>query len=339
MVNVQRRAEHVDEGRPAAASPQGIADRAKLALIAVERTHMPMVVTDPNQADNPVILANGAFLKLTGYTADEVIGRNCRFLQGSQTSRSDVDIIWAAIECDREVTHELLNYRKDGSEFWNELHISPIRDDEGRLIYHFASQLDVTDRVKARNLEAAERLLLREVDHRAKNALALVQGIVRLSRDEDAQEYARSVQGRVDALADAHAFLAEHSWRDVPLSLLVKRRLSALTTGQVHVGGPEVPVAVAQAQPLSLLLHELLMNALVHGALSTPDGKLSVTWRSTADFNIIEVVESGGPAPVSLPQRGFGLTMMVAIAERQLRGRIELDWRPEGLTSRIQLPR
>jgi PAS domain S-box-containing protein len=184
-------------------------DRQQLAFIAVERTRMPMVVTDPRQADNPIVLANQAFLELTGYTAKEALGRNCRFLQGPGTDPAAVAEVRVAITEQRGLTINLLNYRKDGSSFWNELFLSPVFDDDGGLIYFFASQKDVTDTVAAERFALAELALLREVDHRAKNALALVQGIVRLSRADDPNVYARSVQGRVDALARAHSILVD----------------------------------------------------------------------------------------------------------------------------------
>ena len=166
----------------AASSPQGLADRRELALIAVERTRTSMAVTDPRQPDDPMVLANRAFLKLTGYAADEIIGRNCRLLQGADTDPNAVEEIRAAIAAARETTVTLLNYRKDGTSFWNELHISPIHDDDGALLYFFSSQRDVSALREVERLADAELRLLREVDHRAKNALALVQGIVRLTR-------------------------------------------------------------------------------------------------------------------------------------------------------------
>lgn len=134
-----------------------------------------MVVTDPRLSDNPIILANRAFLDLTGYSADEVIGRNCRFLQGVGTDQSTVADLRIAIERDDDIVEvELLNYRKDGSAFINALKINAIRTEDSTLLYHFASQMDVTSERKTQELEASERRLLMEVDHRTLNALALV---------------------------------------------------------------------------------------------------------------------------------------------------------------------
>jgi PAS domain S-box-containing protein len=117
-----------------------------LFFSAVERTRMPTIVTDPRRPDNPIVLANAAFLELTGYDLDEILGRNCRFLQGPATSRTSVARVRAAVQQGREISLELLNYRKDGSSFWNELHVSPVLDRSGTLLYFFASQLDVTRR-------------------------------------------------------------------------------------------------------------------------------------------------------------------------------------------------
>jgi PAS domain S-box-containing protein len=132
-----------------------LSDRSELALIAVERTRMPMVVTDPRQDDNPIVLANPAFLRLSGYAAGEVIGRNCRFLQGKGTSIAAIAEIRAAVAEAREANVEILNYRKSGEWFWNQLYLSPVHDDDGRLIYWFASQLDVTRQRRVERLEAA----------------------------------------------------------------------------------------------------------------------------------------------------------------------------------------
>ncbi len=166
---------------PAASSLTITADRREPAVVAVERTRMPMIVTDPRQVGHPIVLANQAFLDLTGHDAEWVVGRNPSFMQGAETDRNAIAQIRAAIREERDITIELLNYRKDGSSFWNELYINPVHDQAGHLVYFFGSTLDVSTRHEAREMEAAQRRLLLEVDHRANNALAIVQGIVRLT--------------------------------------------------------------------------------------------------------------------------------------------------------------
>jgi len=125
---------------------------SSIFFAAVETTPMPMVMTDPHQHDNPIIFANRAFLQMTGYNYEEIVGRNCRFLQGPETDRSVADEIRLAIAERRQIATEILNYRKDGSTFWNALFISPLYDTQKNVVYFFASQLDVSRR---RNAEDA----------------------------------------------------------------------------------------------------------------------------------------------------------------------------------------
>jgi PAS domain S-box-containing protein len=330
--------DRLDVGAPAAASTQGMVDRQKLALIAVERTRMPMLVTDPDQPDNPIILANQAFLQLTGYAAEEVIGRNCRFLQGPGTDPQRVSEIREAIRAQAELTVELLNYRKDGSPFWNELLISPVHDEDGKLLYFFASQKDITKRRQARELEAEEFRLLREVDHRAKNALALVQGIVRLSQSENAQAYASAVQARVEALARAHALLSSARWRSVPVTRLLEAEVKPFGSKRVALEGPELELDAEQVQPLALVLHEMFTNAHQHGALSAAGGTVTIRWERAGEKLVLEWTERGGPPPAEHRVPKFGSQLIGATIERQLVGRALFDWKSTGLESRLELP-
>jgi PAS domain S-box-containing protein len=120
------------------------AHRGDPFFAAVRATRMPMIVTDPRQFDNPIVFANDAFLALTGYTRLEVTGRNCRFLQGPGTDPAAIDRIRDAIRKAVDIRVDLLNYRKDGSTFHNALFVGPVRDEEGHVVYFFASQLDVS---------------------------------------------------------------------------------------------------------------------------------------------------------------------------------------------------
>ncbi|SMQ85499.1 PAS domain S-box-containing protein [Devosia lucknowensis] len=110
---------------------------------AMRATRMPMLITDPRQPDNPIVFVNDAFARLTGYSRDETLGRNCRFLQGPGTNLDDVAKVRKAIADREPIEIDLLNYKKDGTLFWNRLLVSPVFND-GELSYYFASQLDVT---------------------------------------------------------------------------------------------------------------------------------------------------------------------------------------------------
>lgn len=135
---------------------------------AVRATRMPMIVTDPRQYDNPIVFANDAFLRLTGYARLEVTGRNCRFLQGPETDPAAVDRIRAAVRDAVDIQVHLLNYRKDGTTFYNALYVGPVRDETGTVVYFFASQFDVTENYLL--TEEIKRLKARLADEEAESA-------------------------------------------------------------------------------------------------------------------------------------------------------------------------
>lgn len=323
---------------PAAATDQGFVDRKELAATAFQRTRMPIVVTDATQEDSPIVLANQAFLGLTGYEAGEVLGRNCRFLQGSGTSAAAIAEIRAALEEEREVNVELLNYKKDGTSFWNQLHLSPIHDDAGRVIYHFASQMDRTDFRRIAALEASEHRLLLEVDHRANNALALVDSIVRLSRSDDPAQYAASIQRRVQALAQAHALLSRYGWHAIPLREMLGTQIEPYGSRRTSLEGDDVMLAAHAVQPLALFFHELAVNAADHGALSGGGG-VQVRWTIEPSTNALGVTwqESGGPPPRSNRRSGFGTVIADATIRRQLNGTVDREWPDDGLRVTIKV--
>ena len=134
---------------------------------AVRASRMPMLITDPHRPDNPIVFVNAAFSTLTGYAHDEIIGRNCRFLQGSETNRADIARIRSAIERRVSIEIELLNHKKNGEVFWNRLLISPVFDRDGELTYFFASQFDATqERDKFARVQRDRDALEQEVARR-----------------------------------------------------------------------------------------------------------------------------------------------------------------------------
>jgi two-component sensor histidine kinase len=156
-------------------------------------------------------------------------------------------------------------------------------------------------------LEEVEGRLLREVDHRTKNALALVQSVVLLSQRADVQSFAASIEGRVGSIVKSHLLLADHNWGDVPIKRVFESESLGILTEQTTIAGRDSVVPAPVVQPLALIIHEIFDNAVKHGAMSVLTGKVQVSWTSDCpDSGIINIGESGGPAPPEHRPRGLG---------------------------------
>ena len=118
----------------------GHGDAAKADLLTTEERERSVVISDPSRPDMPIIFVSDEFERQTGYPPEEVLGRNCRFLQGPETDPAAVQAIRDALAAETEITVDILNYRKDGSRFWNRLRIRPLFDDKGRLQYYVGAQ-------------------------------------------------------------------------------------------------------------------------------------------------------------------------------------------------------
>ena len=326
--------------QPAAAEDDQLPDRRELALVAVERSRTPMVVTDPRQPHNPIILANQAFIDLTGYTSHEIIGQNCRFLQGQDTRPSDVEMLRAALaQGEDTIELELLNYRKDGTTFTNALMISAVRNEQGELLYYVASQTDVTAERRIEELEASERRLLMEVDHRTMNTLALVQSIVCLSRAEDAEGLSRSINRRVVSLGRTHQLLAKHKWRSVRLADLVETQCGSMVkASRIILEGKDLKLPSGLVQPLGLVIHELLSNAQIHGALTAHDSVVRLSWSMKHEVLRINWREAVSAYIQSPLQEGFGLQIVRTVIEQQLGGHWDFNRYTGGLDATITIP-
>jgi PAS domain S-box-containing protein len=273
---------------------------------------------------------------MTGYSADEAIGRSPRFLQGRDTDPAVLDRMRHELPRNGRFDAEVVNYRKDGTPFIINWRVKALHDEKGELSGWLSVQRDITGE---RNAIDRQRRLAREVDHRAANALALVQGIVRLTCAEDPKRYAEAVQGRVDALATAHALLSEMSWRAVTLQRLIDAEIArSKHPGKAKIAGSNVELPADLVQPVALLLHELISNAVKHGSLSASDGQLLVDWAVVNSELVLGWNERDGPSPPAHPSPGFGLPMVEAITSRQLGGKVTMQWNPQGLSAELRLP-
>ena len=186
----------------------GLDNRGNVFFAAIEMTRMPMILTDPHQPDNPIVFANKAFLDLTLYEEEEVLGRNCRFLQGARTDSESVAELRDAVAANQSIALEILNYKRDGTPFWNAVFIGPVYDTSGKLLYFFASQLDVTRRresersyLQAQKMEAVGQLTA-GLAHDFNNLLQVVNGNLELavarSSDERVLRYLESARGAAE---------------------------------------------------------------------------------------------------------------------------------------------
>jgi PAS domain S-box-containing protein len=204
-------------------------------------------------------------------------------------------------------------------------------DDDGRLVRISGVTIDISDRKEA---EERQALLAREVDHRARNALAVTQSIIGLTRAKTIDDYVTAVQGRVGALARAHTLLSHARWQGTDLLQLAEEELAPYRMTdrlKIRIAGEAVSLPPAQAQSVALVLHELATNAAKYGALSTPEGRLDLQWEERAGKLHVHWAETGGP-PVKAPAiKGFGSKIIMATVVSQLGGSADLDWRPEGL--------
>jgi PAS domain S-box-containing protein len=227
--------------------------------------------------------------------------------------------------------------KEDGVLRWVAAKGRALFDRKGRCIRVIGTAVDVTER---KQTEEHQLLLAREVDHRARNALAVVQAIVRLTHAQTKQAYVTAVEGRIHALAQAHTLLSETRWQGADIQRLVSEELAPYRTreGCVTMSGPSCFLSPEKAQNIALALHELATNSAKYGALSTRKGLLNVTWERSNDELTLHWDESGGP-PVETPvSQGFGTKIMNASIKHQIGGNVSWDWRPSGLHCVLQVP-
>jgi len=226
---------------------------------------------------------------------------------------------------------------------WYELHIEPLHNDAGEVVGLTCAAIDVSERKEG---EAHLRLLLRELTHRSKNLLAVIQAMARQTARHagSVDTFLSQFGARVQALAASHDLLVRESWHGASLDELVRSQLDdqiARAEAQVVIEGPAVALKPEAAQNLGLALHELAVNAVRFGALSVPDGRLSITWQP-ADGNgsglALDWREQNGPRVKPRRKRGFGSMVIEGNLTRALDADVDLSFDPEGLRCHIIIP-
>ena len=195
--------------------------------------------------------------------------------------------------------------------------------------------IDITDRKEA---EHRQSLLAREVDHRARNALAIVQSIVRLGRAPTIEEYVAGLEGRIRALALSHDLLSQSRWQGADIARLVSEEFEPYQNGGVHRArgeGPSIILPADKAQSIALLIHELATNAAKYGALSVQSGEVDLRWDLHDGRLTLVWTETGGPRIAKPKTKGFGTRIIEATLNLRQGDHAHFDWRPEGLQCTI----
>ncbi len=306
---------------------EGIVGSAMDAIITVDATQR-------------IILFNPAAEHMFGLSAKEALGEHIsRFIPERYRAGHSAHIRQFA---ETGVTSRQMGalgavsgLRANGEEFFLEASISHVGLDNETLATVILR--DVTER---KVNEEARLLLAREVDHRAKNALAVVQAVVSLTRAATKEEFIAAVRGRVSALARAHSLLAHNRWEGADLNQIVADETAPYQRpGQLRFTGPAIRLEPNVVQPISLLIHELATNAVKYGSLSQEHGRVDIEFAIQPDEALkLSWHEYGGP-PVSPPQtKGFGSTLISEVTTRQLGGKVEIEWLPVGMRFTAILP-
>jgi PAS domain S-box-containing protein len=282
-----------------------------------------------------IVYWNRGAERLYGYTAAEAEGRRTHELLQTRAPIPIEDI-------DAQIVHggswhgELTHTTRDGRDIVVESHIVRVSYDDD--VYALETNRDMTERKRH---EEREQLLMREMNHRAKNMLGLVQAIARQTATRNPEQFIKGFSERIQALSANQELLVRDEWKGVETEDLVRAQLAPfadLISSRIVLQGPELRLKATGAQAIGLALHELATNAGKYGALSTDTGRVDICWATDGNIFTMSWVERDGPAVSAPKRRGFGTVVIQEMAEDTVDGTVDLDYAPSGVTWRLTCP-
>jgi PAS domain S-box-containing protein len=313
-----------------------VTDRARQYRATFENAGVGIAHLSP---DVKWLRVNGTFARIVGYSPEELVSKSVQDI----THPDDLELSLAEAERLRSgkadgYEIEKRYVRKDGKPVWVHITGTAVRRNDG-LVDHFVAVIqDISERKRA---EEQVHLLLREMNHRGKNLLSLVQAVARQTAVSDSEHFIDRFTDRIQAIAASQDLLVRTSWKGVDVDDLVCAQLahfSDLIGYRISVHGPKLRLSGAAAQAIGMALHELATNASKYGALSTGKGHVDIAW--CADDNLFKMnwTERNGP-PVRPPERrGFGTTVMESMAKQAVDGAVQLEYDTAGVVWRLTCP-
>ena len=334
-----------EEQKDAEADVEGFKNELGPFVVAAETTRMAMVFTDASQPDNPIIFANDSFLSLTGYAREEVLGQSFNFIMAHAADAEALAKIEGEFLGASESGSEIRYRRKNGSEFWAGLFISPVRVEGGDIVQYFASFVDLT---AIKDEQAHSRKLIDELNHRVKNTLATVQSIVwQALRTATSPEVIReAIESRLFALSRSHDLLSSENWHSAGLVDLLNDALKPFGAAdgraeRIVVSGENIRFQPKDALALGIVFNELATNAVKYGAFSNGTGSLLIEWKTEPAPQggrvILHWQETAGPLVTPPSRKGFG-SRVIEHGLDALEATVNLDYQPTGLLCTMTIP-
>ncbi|MGD9868700.1 MAG: PAS domain S-box protein [Hyphomicrobiales bacterium] len=318
------------------------AEQARRQLAAIVESSDDAIVS--KDLNGVIASWNQGAERLFGYSAREAIGKSITMLIPPDRQDEEPAILERIRRGERVNHFETVRRRKDGSLVSISLTISPVKDGRGEIVGASKIARDITERRRA---EERRNLLMRELSHRAKNLLAVVQGIMWQAARyaKDMKTFEADFSERLQGLARSHDLLVHEDWEGAPLSKLIESQLSFIDQSEeltISAEGPDILLTPSAAQNLGLALHELATNAVKHGAFSRRRGQVEIKWTLSGDNGgarlILTWTESGGRSVKEPRRRGFGYAVLDRIVPQALSGTANFTFRPEGLSWRLEAP-
>ncbi len=355
IAELARAGEALGQAKPVAPIASTLREVDELSLVLVDaareldarmgaQAHLAAIVSSSPSAivslspDGIIRTWNAAATTLFGYTPDEAIGRPVRILSPPD-ARELFDGLYAEVRSGATVHVDVLRRHKDGRLIDVSINVAPMYDDAGKLVGISSINRDISER-KAR--ERHIEFLMRELSHRSKNLLAVVQAIAGQTarHSQGLEDFQTRFSDRVHAMSRSQDLLTARNWAGVTVADLVRAQLAPFVedaSARIEMAGPDLLLKPDVVHSLSLALHELATNAAKYGALSIPDGRVAIRWdiaTSAGDGRRFHMTwrETGGP-PVHPPERkGFGHIVIAEMAAAALRGAVKLDFDAAGVT-------